>query len=433
MRVLLIFFSIINFLLATNFELKNWEKDLTFFEYLTKNKIDSTKFYNKINPDDIKFLANVTAGVTYFEHKEKNELKEVLIPLGEEMQIHLYKKSKNDYEFEIIPINYEVIKDKFAITIKNNCYSDLKNPTNNPHLANYLKDIFKDYLDFKKLKKGDIVAVDYEQKSIKGLPWGEPKIKAAYIQTNNSQFFAILENQKYKIWTNNKNGILIKTKKIVNKVYKRFFYPLNHIKVTSKFTYKRWHPILHRYRPHLGIDYRAKIGTPIYSVASGKVIYAGWIRGYGKVVKISHGGGIVSLYAHLSKILVKNGQKIGNRKIIAKAGNTGRSTGPHLHLGIYKYGKPINPNRYLNKKIAIGSKITYQKIVKNLSDFEKELPKREKKVYNTLCNLSAKDHKPFKWKIDTKFINLVIKKESNKNNDNRIKLSSGQRYFRNDH
>jgi len=425
MRILLLLIGLIGAVFATDFKLKYWEKNLTFFEYLTKNGIDSTKFYNKIDPNDIKFLSAIMSDAPYFENRKNGKLNEALIPLGEEMQIHLFKQNK-EYKFDIIPISYKLIKDSFSIKVENSCYSDLKATTNNPHIATYLKDIFKEYVDFTKLKKGDIISIDYEQKSIDGIAWGEPKIKSAYIQSQHKEYFALLHNNKYKIWTNSLDNTKVETKKIVKTNYKRFFYPLDQVTVTSKFTYKRWHPILHRYRPHLGIDYRGRVGTPIYAIADGKVIYAGWMRGYGKVVKIAHGSGVVSLYAHQSKILVKNGQKVKAKEVIGKVGSTGRSTGPHLHLGVYKNGKPINPNSYLNKTIALSSSIIYQKVIKNLTNLQKELPKNEKKVYNTLKNLSTTNHKPYKWQNRDKIINLVIKKESKESNDTRIKLSSGK-------
>jgi len=69
-------------------------------------------------------------------------------------------------------------------------------------------------------------------------------------------------------------------------IKKIFIMPLKKTSVSSKFTYKRWHPILHIYRPHLGIDFRGRMGTPLYAVNDGKIVYAGWMRGYGKVTKI---------------------------------------------------------------------------------------------------------------------------------------------------
>ena len=110
---------------------------------------------------------------------------------------------------------------------------------------------------------------------------------------------------------------------------------------------------------HDGIDYVNRPGTPIHTVADGKVIFKGWMGGYGKAVKIKHKNGYVTLYAHLKGWprglyvgkWVKQGQTIGY------LGNTGLSTGPHLHFGVMRYGKWINPAKLKNSvKIALKGK-----------------------------------------------------------------------------
>ena len=424
MKVLLILAITVFSLFSGNFKLKKWQDGETFSAYLTRHHIDSTKFYNQINPDDIKFLSSIQAGNTFFENSDGLNLKEALIPLGEEMQIYVFKKGDN-YGFDIVPIKYKTVKDTVTINIKNSCFSDIKKATNNPDLATYLKKIFKNYVDFTKLKKGDTVSVKYEQKSIKGIAWGEPKIIGAYVKRGESEYFAYPENDEFKIWANTQQPQNVKTVKTVVKktpaVYKAFKNPLGVMRITSTFTYKRWHPILHRYRPHLGIDIGAKRGTPIHAIADGKVVFAGWMRGYGRVTKINHGGGYISLYAHQSRQLVRAGQIVKAGQIIGKVGSTGRSTGPHLHLGVYKRGKPINPFRVLHKIVLIkGGSTIYKKVVTNVKNISKELPSKEKELYNSLANLTKK--KPFYWKNLKKSINIKVKREAK--NDNGIKLSS---------
>lgn len=116
--------------------------------------------------------------------------------------------------------------------------------------------------------------------------------------------------------------------------------------VTSPFG-MRYHPVLHKYKLHTGIDFGVKTGTPIYAMSDGEVIISGNLTGYGYTVAIAHGGGITSLYAHCSKLLVSVGQKVEKGQLIAKSGSTGYSTGPHLHFEIRKDGTPINPGPYV--------------------------------------------------------------------------------------
>ncbi len=100
-------------------------------------------------------------------------------------------------------------------------------------------------------------------------------------------------------------------------------------------------------RTHTGLDIASPIGTEIKAIASGKVTLAGMQNGYGNIVKIDHGNGVETYYAHCNKLLVKQGEYVEAGKVIATVGTTGNSTGPHLHLEIRVNGKSVNPQKYL--------------------------------------------------------------------------------------
>lgn len=116
--------------------------------------------------------------------------------------------------------------------------------------------------------------------------------------------------------------------------------------VTSGFGY-RIHPIFHVRKMHTGVDLDAGMGASIKAAAAGTVIFAGWRGGYGKCTIIAHGGGIVTLYGHQSKIFVSAGQQVKQGQIIGNVGSTGYSTGPHLHFEVRVNGSPVNPLKYL--------------------------------------------------------------------------------------
>lgn len=99
---------------------------------------------------------------------------------------------------------------------------------------------------------------------------------------------------------------------------------------------------------HPGIDIANRIGTPIVATANGTVIFSDWYSGYGKLVQIDHGNGIVTLYGHNSQILVHDGQVVKRGELIAYLGNTGYSTGPHVHYEIRVDGTAVNPANFLN-------------------------------------------------------------------------------------
>lgn len=119
--------------------------------------------------------------------------------------------------------------------------------------------------------------------------------------------------------------------------------PLPYRRITSPFNRQRFHPILKKTVPHLGTDYGAATGTKVLATARGRVVHAGWKGTLGKAVIIDHPNGYRTRYGHLSKVLVKKGQKVKQKDVIGRVGVTGRTTGPHLHYELIKNSRHINP------------------------------------------------------------------------------------------
>lgn len=105
-------------------------------------------------------------------------------------------------------------------------------------------------------------------------------------------------------------------------------------------------PVYHVRKFHQGMDFTAPTGTEVFATGNAKVDFAGWKQGYGNTVILDHGYGYKTLYAHLYKILVRKGQKVRRSDIIALVGNTGKSTGPHLHYEVRLNNKPVDPRNY---------------------------------------------------------------------------------------
>ena len=105
-------------------------------------------------------------------------------------------------------------------------------------------------------------------------------------------------------------------------------------------------PVYHVRRFHAGMDFSAPVGTDVFATGNARVIFTGWKQGYGNTVELDHGFGYTTLYAHLYKIIVKTGQKVKRGDVVALVGNTGKSTGPHLHYEVRYQNKPVDPRNF---------------------------------------------------------------------------------------
>ncbi|MEA3315464.1 MAG: peptidoglycan DD-metalloendopeptidase family protein, partial [Campylobacterota bacterium] len=216
-------------------------------------------------------------------------------------------------------------------------------------------------VNFKRLKKSDKLAIKFKQKIRNGRYFGTPEIIGALLEVRGKKHFIFQNPEDDKYYDNNAK-VLVKTE---------FLTPLRYKRISSRFTYKRWHPILHKYKTHLGVDFAAPTGRELKATAAGKIIHYGRKGGYGKTVIIRHKNGYKSLYGHLSQYnrKLRVGSRVKQGDYIGNVGSTGRSTGPHLHFGIYRNGRAVNPLKLLksDKKRSNGKlKKKYIKIAKNI-------------------------------------------------------------------
>ncbi len=122
-------------------------------------------------------------------------------------------------------------------------------------------------------------------------------------------------------------------------------YPLEFTRITSTFSHARFHPILKKRKPHLGVDFAAPTGTPVRAIGNGKVRWSARKGAFGRHVEVDHGGGLVSAYSHLSRIHSRAGKgaSVERGEVIGWVGRSGRATGPHLHFAIFENGRYVNP------------------------------------------------------------------------------------------
>lgn len=120
--------------------------------------------------------------------------------------------------------------------------------------------------------------------------------------------------------------------------------------ITSKFSWNRFHPILNRPRPHLGVDIVAPMGTPVVASARGRISFVGRRGEFGLMVEVDHGLGRMTRYAHLSRTVVRHGQRVERGDMLGRVGNTGLAVGPHLHYEVLIDGRPANPRTFIVEK-----------------------------------------------------------------------------------
>jgi murein DD-endopeptidase MepM/ murein hydrolase activator NlpD len=208
-------------------------------------------------------------------------------------------------------------------------------------IAQQLAEIFSTEIDFhRELRKGDTFSVVYEALTADGevIAWNEGagRVLAAEFVNGGKTHKALWFGQA----ANGRGAYFSPDGQSKRRAF--LASPMEFSRVTSGFA-MRMHPILNTWRAHLGVDYGAPVGTPVRSVGDGVVEFAGQQNGYGNVVQLGHGNSRSTLYAHLSRIDVKKGQRVEQGQRIGAVGMTGWSTGPHLHFEFRVNGKHQDP------------------------------------------------------------------------------------------
>ena len=213
-------------------------------------------------------------------------------------------------------------------------FDDLNYPI---ELVNKMVDIFAWQIDFFRINPGDHYEILYTEEIIDSVVVGISNVKAARFTHNEKDFYAFSYNQGLGNDYFDENG------KSLRKTFLRS--PLNFYRISSRYRKKRFHPVLKRYRDHLGTDYAAPRGTPIMTVADGKIIEARYGRNNGYFVKVKHNNIYSTQYLHMSKFAkgIKPGKNVRQGDIIGYVGSTGLATGPHVCYRFWRNGKQVDP------------------------------------------------------------------------------------------
>jgi murein DD-endopeptidase MepM/ murein hydrolase activator NlpD len=239
----------------------------------------------------------------------------------------------------IRPIEYYIRPIKLTFAVKNNFQrAAAENRVPKP-IVESLQDAFSARHDLNHLAPGSAVKLIYQEKvSRDGSYTLVGDVQAAQIRFGTRTLTAIsFEDEHGRPHLYDEQGRALGPQSLK--------FPLNFKYISSGFTFHRYHPILHEYRPHVGVDLVANYGEPVKSVADGTVVSAGWQGELGNAIRIQHQNNMVSIYGHLSKINpeVRPGAYVHMGQYIGNVGSTGLSTGPHLHFAMEKNGAWVNP------------------------------------------------------------------------------------------
>jgi murein DD-endopeptidase MepM/ murein hydrolase activator NlpD len=241
-----------------------------------------------------------------------------------------------------------------AGVVTSNLYQSVVDLGETGELAHDFAEIFAWDVDFSKAQPGDEFRAVYERRfydTPSGPVYlGPGRILAARYANRDDDYTAI-----YFEGTPQRGGYYRPDGSAAQRQFLQA--PLNYRRISSQYAASRLHPVLGIRRPHLGTDYAAAQGTPVWSVAEGTVVLRGWHGGLGNTVKIRHRSGYETVYGHLSGFAkgLRVGDRVRQKQNIGFVGSTGLSTGPHLHFVFTLRGKPVNPARV---RIPQGDPIT---------------------------------------------------------------------------
>jgi len=275
--------------------------------------------------------------LTLMRDPETGELRGLRYTLDERVAVSQQTYGEGVLRTVEEPIRYVLRPVAISFQLRHGFWRDARGQAIPRPILDTLDYAFHDYHPLTSLPRGAAVKLIYQEKvSHDGAASFATGLEAAAISFQGKTLTAFAfpdENGRPRLY--NSDGVALGAEAL------RF--PLNFDYISSGFSYHRFHPILHQYRAHTGVDLAARYGTPVHAVADGRVEQAGWCGELGKCVRIQHSGGVVTVYGHLSRVMTAPGEDVSVGELIGLVGATGLATGPHLHYAIEKDGQYVNP------------------------------------------------------------------------------------------
>ena len=268
--------------------------------------------------------------------EDKKATKFILEPNAREYVI--YHLGDSVYA-ERVDRKVEIRKKHVAGEIKSSVYMAAVNNGGSPQLVSRLVDVFAWQIDFFAVQQGDKFKVIFEEELVDGEPIGMKRILAAYFEHYGRPNYAIYFDEcggrdYYDDCGGSVRRALLKT-------------PLDFGRISSRYSMRRFHPVLKRYKSHLGTDYAAPTGTPIRSVGSGVILESQYKGGNGNYVKVRHNSTYTTQYLHMSKIArgIYPGATVSQGQTIGFVGSTGLATGSHVCYRFWKNGRQVDSQK----------------------------------------------------------------------------------------
>lgn len=277
--------------------------------------------------DEFTLLLNPRDSVVFFEYKRGINEKYIMENTGDQFVVSVEQ------------IEFTRLINGLSGIIENSLWESMISQCKDPELILKFADIFAWEIDFlTEIRNKDRFRLIFEElwKEEEFIKYGDILV-AEYILSRDTHVAVLYQDSTgHKDYYDLDGASLRKT---------LLRSPLHYRRISSRFSYSRFHPVFRRYQPHYGVDYSAPAGTPVSAAGDGVVAFAGWKKGLGKTVKIKHPKGFVTSYGHLSRFAtgIKKGKKVKQKEVIGYVGRTGVATGPHLDYKCQKDGRYVNP------------------------------------------------------------------------------------------
>ncbi len=315
----------------------------TFGSIVDQQNLGNQKVYDIIEKVKDSFdvrIMRIGKPFTLFRSKDRNK----------KLQAFVYQPDKGSYYVIDFRDSIKVYKRTRPVTFKRKTIAGSLNGSLSeaiekegvdPALASKITKIYAWSIDFFKLKRGDKFGITFTERFIDDTIYdGVDSLKAAFFEYKGKTIYAFPFEQ-------NEGSGKLEYFDDEGKALKNFFLkaPLKYVNITSRFAKTRFHPVQMIWKAHKGTDYAAPTGTPIMTTASGVVEQTGFTAGNGNFVKVKHDRTYSTQYLHMSKILVRRGQRVNQGDVIGKVGSTGLATGPHVCYRFWKNGAQVDALR----------------------------------------------------------------------------------------